>query len=160
MIQQIPGFTPANVADYFSLIGIWIAIFQGGLIPFLAKRYKNYQIVRVSMFGVAAGVLLLLAFAHSTQSAILLSPIIPLFVAMNMANLIALISASVTQDIQGEVMGINSSVEALGQAIPAIMSGYVASIAVWLPSAVSAAIMVSAGLLFWVLYKPRMAATS
>ncbi len=154
MIQRIPGFTPANVADYFSLIGIWIAVFQGALIPFLAKRFKNYQIVRVSMFGVAGAVLMLLAFAHSTQSAILLSPLIPLFVAMNMANLIALISSSVTRDIQGEVMGINSSVEALGQAIPAVMSGYVASIAVWLPSIVSAITMVLAGLLFWVLYKP------
>lgn len=155
MVEQIEGFTAANVADYFSLIGIWIAVFQGAVIPILAKRFKNYQVIRFSMFGVAASVLILLLFARSTESAILVSPLIPLFVAMTMANMIALISSVVSREIQGEVMGINSSVEALGQAIPAIMSGYIASIAVWLPSGVAAATMVMAGLLFWVLFNPK-----
>lgn len=155
MVAQIKGFTAANVADYFSLIGIWIAVFQGAVIPILAKRFKNYQVIRFSMFGVAASVLILLLFARTTESAILLSPFIPLFVAMTMANMIALISSVVSRDIQGEVMGINSSVEALGQAIPAIMSGYIASVAVWLPSGVAAATMVMAGLLFWVLFNPK-----
>ncbi|MCA9324084.1 MFS transporter [Candidatus Saccharibacteria bacterium] len=153
MVERIPGFTPANVADYFSLIGIWIAVFQGAVIPLLAKRFKNYQVLRFSMFGVAFAVLMLLT-VRSTQSAILLSPLIPLFVAMNMANLIALISSVSARNIQGEVMGINSSVEALGQAIPAVMSGYIASIHVWLPSVVSATTMVIAGIVFWILFKP------
>lgn len=154
MVERIDGFTPANVADYFSLIGIWIAVFQGALIPALSKRFKNYQILRFSMFGVAGAVLLLLTVS-TTKTAILVSPFVPMFVAMNMANLIALVSSVAGPEIQGEVMGINSSVEALGQAIPAIMSGYIASIAVWLPSVVAATVMVFAGLMFWVLFKPK-----
>lgn len=154
MIEKIEGFTPANVADYFSLIGIWIAVFQGALIPLLAKRFKNYQVIRFSMFGVAAAVLLLLT-VHSTTTAILLSPFIPMFVAMNMANLIALVSSVADYKIQGEVMGINSSAEALGQGIPAVMSGYIASVAVWLPSVVAATVMILAGLLFWMIFKPK-----
>lgn len=154
MIDRIPNFTPANVADYFSLIGIWIAVFQGALIPLLAKRFKNYQVLRFSMFGVAASVLILLTVS-STEMAILLSPLVPLFVAMTMANTIALVSSVVSKDIQGEVMGINSSVEALGQAIPAIMSGYIAAVAVWLPSVAAATTMVLAGILFWILFKPK-----
>lgn len=154
MIKNIPGFTPANVADYFSLIGIWIAVFQGALIPLLAKRFKNYQVLRFSMFGVAGAVLFLLTI-RSTTGAILASPLIPMFVAMNMANLIALVSSVAERKIQGEVMGINSSAEALGQGIPAVMSGYIASIAVWLPSVVAASVMVFAGLLFWVIFKPK-----
>lgn len=154
MIENIPGFTPANVADYFSLIGIWIAVFQGVLIPLLAKRFSNYQVIRFSMFGVAAAVLFLLTI-HSTTGAILASPLIPMFVAMNMANLIALLSSVADYKIQGEVMGINSSVEALAQGIPAIMSGYIASVAVWLPSVVAASVMVIAGITFWVVFKPK-----
>lgn len=154
MIDRIPGFTPANVADYFSLIGIWIAVFQGALIPTLAKRFKNYQIIRFSMFGVAAAVLFLLTIT-TTKSAIFASPLIPMFVAMNMANLIALVSSVAERKIQGEVMGINSSAEALGQGIPAVMSGYIASVAVWLPSVVAASVMVFAGILFWILFKPK-----
>lgn len=155
MIERIQGFTPANVADYFSLIGIWIAVFQGGLIPFVAKKLKNYQVIRFSLFGVALSVLIIMTVT-TTKSAILVSPLIPLFVALNMANMVALVSSVVDYNIQGEAMGILSSVEALAQGIPAIISGYIASIAVWLPSATAAVLMVMAGLLFWATFRPSM----
>lgn len=154
MINNIPGFKPSNVADYFSLIGIWIAVFQIVLIPMLSKRFKNYQVLRFSIPGVALSVLLL-RFVHSSTAAILVSPIVPLFVALTMANTIALISSMVSKEIQGEVMGLNSSVEAVAQGIPAILSGYIASIAVWLPNTVSATIITIAAILFIFLYKPN-----
>lgn len=154
MINNIPGFKPANVADYFSLIGVWIAIFQGILIPILSKRFKNYQILRFSIPGVALSIILL-SQAHSSMAAVLMSPIIPLFVALTMANMMALISSMVSKDIQGEVMGLNSSVEAIAQGIPAILSGYIASISVWLPSTVSAVIIMLAAVLFITTYKPH-----
>lgn len=155
MIDRIPSFTPANVADYFSLIGIWIAVFQGGLIPFLAKKLKNYQVIRFSLFGAATAVLVILSIT-TVKSAIFVSPLIPLFVAMTMANMTALVSSVVDYDIQGEAMGILSSAEALAQGIPAVLSGYIAGIAVWLPSVVAATLMVMAGLIFWVTFKPSM----
>lgn len=154
MINNIPDFKPSNVADYFSLIGIWIAVFQIVLIPILSKRFKNYQVLRFSIPGVALSVLLL-RFVHSSTAAILVSPIVPLFVALTMANTIALISSMVSKEIQGEVMGLNSSVEAVAQGIPAILSGYIASIAVWLPNTVSATIITIAAILFIFLYKPN-----
>ncbi len=155
MIDRIPGFTPANVADYFSLIGIWIAVFQGVLIPFVAKRFKNYQVIRFSMFGTAVSVLVILT-ATNTAGAILVSPLIPLFVALNMANMAALVSSVSDQEIQGEVMGIYSSVEALAQGIPAVISGYIATLAVWMPSVVASSMMVVGGILFWITFKPMM----
>jgi MFS transporter, DHA1 family, tetracycline resistance protein len=155
MVKNIPGFKPANVADYFSLIGIWIAVFQGVLVMALAKKYRNYQILRFSLFGVAASVLVILA-VRTTPQAILVSPLIPLFVAMTMANMISLVSNIAGPKSQGEVMGVNSSVEALGQGIPQVLSGYVASVAVWLPSVVAATTMIIAGLLFWYMVKPSM----
>lgn len=155
MINRIKDFTPTNVADYFSLIGIWIAVFQGVLIPFLAKRYKNYQVIRVALFGMAASVCVVLV-ARTTTQAILLSPFVPLFVAPVMANSIALISSLTPAKMRGEVMGINSSIEALAQGIPAVISGYVASIAFFLPTVVSAALLVMAGISFLVFFKPSM----
>ena len=155
MISRIPGFTPANVADYFSLFGVWIAVFQAALIPFLAKRLKNYQVIRFSLFGAAVAVVTMLS-VHSLHRAVLVSPLIPLFIALTMANMIALVSSVVSKDIQGEAMGILSSVEALAQGIPAVISGYIASIAVWLPSVVAASLMLLAGILFWIIFKPSM----
>ena len=58
--------------------------------------------------------------------------------------------------MRGEVMGINSSIEALAQGIPAVISGYVASIAFFLPTVVSAALLVMAGISFLVFFKPSM----
>jgi DHA1 family tetracycline resistance protein-like MFS transporter len=155
MIERISGFTTANVADYFSLIGVWIAIFQGGLIPYVARRLKNYQVIRFSLFGAALAVLVILSVT-TTTSALLVSPLIPLFVALTMANMVALISSVSEQSIQGEVMGIYSSVEALAQGIPAVISGYIASLAVWMPSVTASTVMIVAGLLFWITFKPSM----
>jgi DHA1 family tetracycline resistance protein-like MFS transporter len=155
MIDRIEGFTPANVADYFSLIGIWIAVFQGALIPFVAKRLKNYQVIRFSLFGVALSVLVILGVT-STTGALVVSPLIPLFVALTMANMTALVSSVADANIQGETMGILSSVEALAQGIPAILGGYIASIAIWMPSVVASSLMIIAGLLFWLTFRPSM----
>ncbi len=155
MIKRIHGFTPANVADYFSLIGIWIALFQGFLIPKLARRLKNYQVLRFSYFGVAA-VLPIILLAHTTTQAILVSPLIPLFVALSMANSIALLSSVADPRLQGEVMGVNSSFEALAQGIPAVLSGYIASIAVFLPTLVGSTIILFAGYIFLFTFKAHM----
>jgi DHA1 family tetracycline resistance protein-like MFS transporter len=155
MIRRIPGFSPANVADYFSLIGIWIAVFQGGLIPFVAKKLKNYQVIRFSLFGAALAVLVVLAIT-TTKSAIFVSPLIPLFIALTMANTTALVSSVAHKNIQGEAMGILSSVEAMAQGIPAIISGYIASIAIWLPSVTASSLMLLGGILFWLTFRPKM----
>lgn len=155
MIERIPNFTPANVADYFSLIGIWIAVFQGALIPVVAKKLKNYQVIRFSLFGAALSVLTILSVT-TFKGALIVSPLIPLFVALSMANMIALVSSVSEPGIRGEVMGIYSSVEALAQGIPAVISGYIATIAVWMPSVIAATLMILSGLIFWATFRPSM----
>ena len=155
MIKRIPGFTPANVADYFSLIGIWIAVFQAVLIPKLGKILSNMQVLRFSMFGVAA-VLPIVLSVHTTTQAILVSPLIPLFVALTMANSIALLSSVADPRLQGEVMGVNSSFEALAQGIPAVLSGYIATIAVGLPTLVGSTVITLGAFLFIYSFKAHM----
>lgn len=154
LIERIPGFGPSNVADFFSFIGVCIVLVQALITPFLAKRFKNYQIVRVSLFGLAAAFLVLF-IPHTTTMLYATGWLIPLFVGLTMANMIALVSSVAGPKIQGEVMGINSSVEALAQGIPAVLSGYIASVAVGLPIIVGSVIVTIAGILFWVLVKPK-----
>jgi MFS transporter, DHA1 family, tetracycline resistance protein len=154
MIKRISGFTPTNVADYFSLIGIWIAVFQAILVPRLAKKFKSYQVLRFSLFGTALALPLVL-LASTTTQAIGISPFIPLFVALTMANSISLLSSVADPRKQGEVMGINSSFEALAQGIPAIISGYVATIAIGLPTLVGSSLIILGGILFWSTFKPK-----
>ncbi len=153
LLFQKLHFTPSNVGDYFAYVGICIAITQAVITPQIAKRFKNYQVLRVSIAGTGLGLLALLTATNTTQ----LLLITPLFAIMNgqtLANSVALVSASADKKIQGEVLGINASVQALAQSIPAAISGYVAAISVSTPVFVGSSIMVFGGLLFWVLYRP------
>ncbi len=147
------GFTQNNVGDYFAYIGIWIAIAQVTVTPWAAKRFKNYQVVRISMAmtGIA---LLTMLFADTTKELLLFTPLFAIFNGLTIANNTALVSKSVGDEIQGEVLGINASVQAMAQALPAIISGYLATIGVSMPVIIGASVMVSAGVLFWILYKP------
>ncbi len=147
------GFNQSNVGDYFAYVGIWIAITQGVITPMVAKRFKNYQVLRISLMGTGFALLGTLMAENATQ----LLLVTPLFAIMNgqtMANSVALVSASADRKVQGEVLGINASVQALAQSIPAAISGYIAAISVGTPVAVGSAIMVASGILFWVLYRP------
>jgi len=146
-------FTASNIGDYFAYIGIWIAFTQAVITPWVAHKYKNYQVLRVSMVAVGIGLLLNL-WAHNTAQLLLVTPLFAIFVGQTIANSTALVSRSVGPEIQGEVLGINSSVQALAQAIPAIMSGYLASMGVSVPVIVGATSIIFGGLLFIGIYKP------
>lgn len=152
LIEKL-NFTPSNVGDFFAYIGIWIALTQGILTPILAKRFKNYQILRVTFFGMAAALLLQL-WPHTTSQLLLVAPFIAMFVGLTMANTSALVSLSVGPEMQGEVLGIDASVQALAQAIPAIISGYIATMGVNMPVIVGAVIVFIGAVIFWVFYKP------
>lgn len=152
LIQKL-GFKANNVGDFFAWIGIWMAITQGGLAGILAKRYKNYQILRFT-FPAMAVALLLQLLPTNTAQLLLVSPLIAIFVGLTIANATALVSLSASREIQGEVLGIEASVQALAQAIPAIISGYVATFGVNAPVIVGAGIIACGGLVFNLFYRP------
>lgn len=152
LIQKL-GFVQNNVGDYFAFIGICIAVTQGAITPFVARYFKNYQVLRVSMVGTGLSLFALL-FAHNTTQLLLVTPFFAMFNGLTIANLASLVSNSVGDDIQGEVLGINASVQALAQAIPAAMTGYIASVGINTPVQVGGTIMICAGLLLWLLYRP------
>ncbi len=147
------GFKANNVGDYFAYIGIWIAITQGVLTGILAKKYSNYQVLRISIIGLSLA-LLTTFIPNNTAQLLIVSPLIPIMVGLSMANTLALVSRSAPADIQGEVLGINASVQALAQAIPAAMTGYLAGINQNVPVIAASITILFAGYLFWFLYKP------
>ena len=147
------GFTQSNIGDYFAYVGIWIAIAQVTITPFVAKRMPNYAVLRFSL-AATGGALLLMLFASTTTQLLLFTPLFAIFNGLTMANILGLVSKSAGKEVQGEVLGINASVQALAQSIPAIISGYVATMGVKVPVIVGAGIMIFAGGVFWLLYRP------
>jgi len=152
LIQKL-GFKTNNVGDFFAYIGICIVLTQIFITPFLAKRFKNHQILRISLMGTGFALLLQL-FPGNTTELLMVSPFIALFNGLTLANASALVSLSSDQAIQGEVLGIEASVQALAQGIPAAMSGYIATMGINMPVIVGGSVVIAGGLLFNISYKP------
>ncbi len=77
-----------------------------------------------------------------------------IFIGLTMANTTALISRTASSDMQGEVLGITASVQALAQAIPAALTGYLGSINRNVPI-IAASITIGLGdLIFLLFYRP------
>lgn len=146
-------FSSGNIGDFFAYAGIWIAITQGIITRKLSTRFSEMQILRFSLF--LCGVVLFCYFIPTVWWQMLF--IVPFF-AINMglsqANMAGLISRLAAPEIQGEVLGINFSVQALAQSIPAVLSGFLAaSMGPNTPVVFSASIMIFAGLVFWLSFR-------
>lgn len=152
LIQKL-HFTASNIGDYFAYVGIWIAFTQAVITPAVAKRFKSYQVLRVSLIAVGFGLLGNL-WAHNTSQLLLVTPLFAIFVGQTIANVASLVSNSVGPEMQGEVLGINSSVQALAQAIPAVLSGYLAVMGVSTPVLVGATVIMVGGITFNLAYRP------
>ncbi len=146
------GFRANNLGDFFAYVGLWIAFAQGITGP-LAKRFANWQILRFTVLGAAAAVPLML-IPHNTSGLLLLSPPYMLFVGITIANITALVSRSVGGDKQGEILGVTASVQALAQAIPAAVTGYIGTISRNMPLIVSSVVFGLGGVLFILFYRP------
>lgn len=152
LIEKL-GFQVNNVGDFFAYIGIWMAATQALLTNVLAKRFKNHQVLRFT-FVAMAGALFLQLLPTNTTQLLLVAPFVAIFVGLTIANSSALVSLSADKEIQGEVLGIEASVQALAQAIPAIISGYVATFGVNMPVVVGGFVILAGGLLFNIFYRP------
>jgi len=149
------GFTRSNTGDYFAYMGIWIAVVQGGLVSIFAKKFKDYQVMRYSIFATAVFLLgYALVPAGEYKWLFLVPPFFALGNGLTTAFNGALISRITPKELQGESLGINASVQALAQSFPAIMSGYIASINDSLPIIVGSGVIALAGIAFWVFFKP------
>jgi DHA1 family tetracycline resistance protein-like MFS transporter len=146
-------FSPSNVGDFFAYVGIWIAFTQVVITPFVAKKLRNYAVLRYSLFLTGVGLLANL-WAHNTTELLLVTPLFAIFLGQTIANSTSLVSTSADKHVQGEVLGINASVQSLAQAIPAALSGYIAAIGINTPVLVGGITIIVDGAVFWLLYKP------
>ncbi len=151
LIQKL-HFSQSNVGDFFAYIGVCIALAQVIVVPLALKKFKSHAILRVSLIGNGVALFMQL-LPHNTSQLLMVAPLIALFNGLTMANASALVSLSASKQEQGEVLGIEASVQALAQAIPAIISGYVATIGVRMPIVVGGFTIIAGGILYNLFYR-------
>lgn len=153
LLTEKLGFSRANVGDFFAYIGISIVLAQIFIVRPLSRRFTNYQVLRVAV-PMTAVALFLHLMPNNTTQLLLVAPLIAIFNGLYIANSTALISVSAAEGRQGEALGIQASVQALAQAIPAFMAGYVATVNVSAPIVVGGGVIVLAAVVFGFLYRP------
>jgi len=98
------------------------------------------------MTGIAIAAFFL---AETSLQLLMISPFFAIANGLSMANLSGLISRSAGADIQGEILGINASVQAFGQFLPPLIAGFVAAnFAAEIPIALASLVILSAGIIF------------
>jgi MFS transporter, DHA1 family, tetracycline resistance protein len=148
-------FTQGNIGDFFSFIGFWSVFAQAVVVRRLSQKFSEIQILKVSLFGM--GILVALFFLPTVWWQLLfIVPFFAICIGLSLANIPSLVSRSASPQIQGEILGINASIMALGQSLPPILSGYIAaSLTPETPIIVASLTVLLSGLVFVLFYRPK-----
>lgn len=115
-----------GIGYFIGYAGIWIVISQAVLVPFFSRRYEEVTMLRWSLIlGTAA--IFSFYLPYTIPSLLLVGAMFALTNGISMATLPSLASRRAPSDIQGEVLGINTSVQAVAQAVPPILAGFLAA---------------------------------
>ncbi len=153
MIEKF-AYTQEDLGWIFSFIGLCIAVVQGVLMRPISKRFRPEQILRLTYFGLGLALLAILLPRESWQM-YLLVPVIAFTQGLGFPNLSSLVSANAPMSQQGEIMGINQSLGALGNAVPPILAGALSSLDFRLPIVAAAGVTVVAGVVFLAFFRPK-----
>jgi hypothetical protein len=97
--------------------------------------------------------------APSPMWLFLVAPISSTFNGLSLANMGGLLSRSVAPQVQGEILGIGSSIAALANSLPPLLGGFfAATFAPEAPVLAAGLTMLLAWTIFTVLYRPVRAA--
>jgi DHA1 family tetracycline resistance protein-like MFS transporter len=147
------GFTQGNIGDFFAYVGIWSALVQIFITRRVAKKFSEDKVVSITLIG---GALMTLAYflPQLPWQVLFIPPFFSLCTGLTMANLNSLIAKRSPEKSRGEILGINASVQALAQSIPAILSGFIAAtLAPQVPIVIASVVIMASAISFRVLYK-------
>jgi DHA1 family tetracycline resistance protein-like MFS transporter len=153
LINQF-SFTSGDIGELLAYIGLWIVISQGLILRKLT-RFTDYKVLRVTL--IITGVLVLATFLPTMWWQLLLvAPFLGIGAGLSVAFLMTIVSRSVDQSMQGEILGIYAGVAALAQSIPPIIAGYLAAATVaQAPIYVASLFIVLSGMILWLFYQKQ-----
>jgi len=140
-------YNQGDIGEMYAYIGVWIALTQGGLTRVLSRKFHPSQVLTVSLLTMSIALIVLLI----PQRSHIIYYVLP-FVSMSQGvtnpNATAIISNSVGAGEQGEILGINQSLQSVAFAVTPVIAGVLTSVNVRLPIVIGS---VSA-FLSWLIY--------
>ncbi len=120
------GFNEARIGNFFAWVGLCAIFTQLVTTRRVAARFSEAQVLKVTLLGVS-GVMLAYLLSPSPLWLIAVVPLSSTFNGLSLANMGGLLSRSVPPQVQGEILGIGSSIQALANALPPLLGGFVAA---------------------------------
>lgn len=145
-------FSAADIGDFFAFIGVCVALVQGLLTGAVARRWKSSQVLRVTLAG-AAITLGLIMLPSVPWMLYLIIPFMAIFVGLTFPNLNSTISNLGGAESQGELLGLNQSVQSLGIALPPLLAGVVVVWGVNMPILLASLVCALAWLVYILFFK-------
>jgi DHA1 family tetracycline resistance protein-like MFS transporter len=125
LVDQLE-YTQREIGFFFFYVGVLIIPFQVLLVPYVDRAYKQITMLYVG-FGVLAATLALIALSTNTWQLLLITVFFSAANAISRTTVTSVVSQKADQKSQGAALGVNASVQALGQALPALFAGIIAA---------------------------------
>jgi DHA1 family tetracycline resistance protein-like MFS transporter len=141
------NFSQSQIGELFAFIGVWIVITQGFLVRWLPKSIKPSKVV---FFGTLfLGIFLISLILPDNQTYLyFILPFIAISNGLLSPNSQAIISELADENAQGEIFGINQSVQSLGVALAPLISGIIYNIDIKLPIIMAGIMIILGSIIF------------
>ncbi len=148
------NFNEARIGNFFAWVGVCAIFTQIFTTRKVAARFSEPQVLKIALLGVSCVMFAYLS-APTPLWLFLIAPISSTFNGLSLANMGGLLSRSVAPQVQGEILGIGSSIAALANSLPPLLGGFfAASFAPSAPVLAAGLTMMMAWGIFLVLFKP------
>ncbi|MCB0847134.1 MAG: MFS transporter [Bacteroidetes bacterium] len=147
-------FTEKDIGLLFGWIGIWIALTQGGLVRVLSNRVSPFVILSIAplALGLLIGADLI---AEELWLLYTINPLIGVAQGVITPNLTTVVSEQADARQQGRILGINQSMQALGQVIPPLVGGYLNTLNRSFPLLAGSLLIVFAWVIFMLIFRGK-----
>ncbi len=148
------NFNEVRIGNFMGWVGVCAIFTQMFTTRRVAAKFNEAQVLRVSLLGVAC-VMFVYLMAPSPIWLFLIAPVSSTFNGLSLANMGGLLSRSVAPQVQGEILGIGSSIQALANSLPPLLGGFfAASFEPEAPVVAAGLTMLVAWAVFASLYRP------
>lgn len=148
------NYSQFNIGRLLAYFGICSALVQGGLVRRLSKKHKPEKILSISLLLMSISLILLIIPDKSWYLYITMA-LVAITQGITSPNVTAMVSNLADSSVQGEVLGINQSVQALAQAIPPIIGGLTVSLNLNTPVILASIVVLLAWLIFISVFKVK-----
>ena len=146
--------TKQQIGYIFGFSGICMVLTQGVITRALSGRVTPQQILKFTIVGLSISLMLTL-LPTSLYWLFSVQPLIAVCQGLTQPNITSIISSLGTAENQGEILGIQASVQSLAFSIPPILAGFMSGVDYRLPVIAGSLSLLIGGLIFIFLFKPK-----